>query len=73
VQFFHSGSTVKRIHAAQAASSGVRAALLVNAGFSGPEDILEGETVLQKLILMSQIGKKRFYTLVNNLAYMKSH
>ena len=43
VQFFHSGSTVKRLHAAQASSSGVRAALLVEAGFSGPLDILEGK------------------------------
>ncbi|WP_108646823.1 MmgE/PrpD family protein [Polynucleobacter rarus] len=43
VQFFHSGSTVKRLHAAQASSSGVRAALLVEAGFSGPMDILEGK------------------------------
>jgi len=42
-QFFHSGSTVKRLHAAQAASSGVRAALLVEAGFDGPMDILEGK------------------------------
>ena len=42
-QFYHSGSTVKRIHAAQAASSGVRAALLVDTGFSGPNDILEGK------------------------------
>src|SRR5690606_4556252 len=43
VQFFHSGSTVKRIHAAQAARSGLQAALLVETGFSGPIDILEGE------------------------------
>jgi 2-methylcitrate dehydratase PrpD len=42
-QFYHSGSTVKRIHAAQAASSGVRAAMLVDSGFSGPTDILEGK------------------------------
>jgi 2-methylcitrate dehydratase PrpD len=41
-QFFHSGSTVKRMHAAQAASSGVKAALLVHAGFDGPLDGLEG-------------------------------
>jgi 2-methylcitrate dehydratase PrpD len=41
-QFFHSGSTVKRLHAAQAASSGVKAALLVHAGFDGPLDGLEG-------------------------------
>jgi 2-methylcitrate dehydratase PrpD len=42
-QFYHSGSTVKRIHAAQAASSGVKSSLLVHAGFSGPMDILEGK------------------------------
>jgi 2-methylcitrate dehydratase PrpD len=42
-QFFHSGSTVKRIHAAHAAQSGVEAALLVRHGFSGPADILEGD------------------------------
>jgi len=42
-QFFHAGSTVKRLHAAQAASSGVKAALLVEAGFDGPLDILEGQ------------------------------
>jgi len=42
-QFYHSGSTVKRLHSAQAASSGVKAALLVKSGFSGPTDILEGK------------------------------
>ena len=41
-QFYQSGSTVKRIHAAHAAESGVSAALLVSKGFSGPVDILEG-------------------------------
>ena len=41
-QFYHSGSTVKRIHAAHAAGEGVHAALLAEAGFSGPTDILEG-------------------------------
>ncbi len=41
-QFYHSGSTVKRIHAAHAAGEGVHAALLARAGFSGPADILEG-------------------------------
>lgn len=43
VQFFHSGSTVKRLHAAQAASTGIKAALLMLEGFSGPLDILEGK------------------------------
>ncbi len=42
-QFYHSGSTVKRIHAAHAAGEGVHAALLAAAGFSGPADILEGK------------------------------
>lgn len=42
-QFYHSGSTVKRIHAAHAAGEGVHAALLAEAGFSGPADILEGK------------------------------
>jgi 2-methylcitrate dehydratase PrpD len=41
-QFYYSGSTVKRIHAARAADSGVTAALLASEGFSGPADILEG-------------------------------
>jgi 2-methylcitrate dehydratase PrpD len=41
-QFYQSGSTVKRIHAARAAENGVAAALLARHGFTGPEDILEG-------------------------------
>jgi 2-methylcitrate dehydratase PrpD len=41
-QFYQSGSTVKRIHAARAAENGVAAALLARQGFTGPEDILEG-------------------------------
>jgi 2-methylcitrate dehydratase PrpD len=41
-QFYQSGSTVKRIHAARASENGVAAALLVGKGFSGPTDILEG-------------------------------
>lgn len=42
-QFYHSGSTVKRIHAAHAAARGIEAALLAEAGFSGPVDVLEGK------------------------------
>lgn len=41
-QFYYSGSSVKRIHAAHAAASGVSAAYLVDQGFSGPTDVLEG-------------------------------
>src|SRR3954465_11934934 len=41
-QFYYSGSSGKRIQAAHAAQCGVAAALLTQAGFSGPPDILEG-------------------------------
>ena len=41
-QFYYSGSSGKRIQAAHAAQSGVAAALLTQAGFSGPADIIEG-------------------------------
>src|SRR5215468_2259470 len=41
-QFYYSGSSGKRIQAAHAAQSGVVAALLTQAGFSGPVDIIEG-------------------------------
>src|SRR5215467_780008 len=41
-QFYYSGSSGKRIQAAHAAQSGVAAALLTQAGFGGPVDIIEG-------------------------------
>lgn len=41
-QFYHSGSDVKRMHAGNAASGGVQAALLARSGLEGPSDILEG-------------------------------
>jgi 2-methylcitrate dehydratase PrpD len=41
-QFYYSGSSGKRIQAAHAAQCGVAAALLTQAGFGGPPDILEG-------------------------------
>jgi 2-methylcitrate dehydratase PrpD len=41
-QFYRSGSTVKRIHAARAAENGVAAVMLARRGFTGPADILEG-------------------------------
>ena len=42
-QFYHSGSTVKRIHAAHAATEGLQAALMAEAGFTGPVDAIEGK------------------------------
>jgi 2-methylcitrate dehydratase PrpD len=41
-QFYFSGASAKRIQAAHAARSGVAAALLVQQGFAGPPDIIEG-------------------------------
>jgi 2-methylcitrate dehydratase PrpD len=42
-QFYYSGGSAKRIHAAHAAEGGVAAALLAAEGYSGPNDIIEGQ------------------------------
>jgi 2-methylcitrate dehydratase PrpD len=42
-QFYYSGGSAKRIHAAHAAEGGVAAALLAEQGFGGPNDIIEGQ------------------------------
>jgi 2-methylcitrate dehydratase PrpD len=42
-QFYYSGGSAKRIHAAHAAEGGVSAALLAAEGFAGPNDIIEGQ------------------------------
>jgi 2-methylcitrate dehydratase PrpD len=47
-QFYFSGSTVKRIHAAHAAENGVAAAFMVSNGFNGPADIFEGSNGFAK-------------------------
>jgi 2-methylcitrate dehydratase PrpD len=41
-QFYYSGASGKRIQAAHSAQSGVAAALLTQAGFAGPVDMIEG-------------------------------
>jgi 2-methylcitrate dehydratase PrpD len=41
-QFFEDGTMTKRLHAGQAAESGVNAALLAKEGFTGPTAIFEG-------------------------------
>jgi 2-methylcitrate dehydratase PrpD len=41
-QFYYSGASGKRIQAAHAAQAGVGAALLTQAGFAGPADMIEG-------------------------------
>ena len=42
-QFYYSGGSAKRVHAAHAAEGGVAAALLAEQGYSGPNDIIEGQ------------------------------
>ncbi len=42
-QFYYSGGSAKRIHAAHAAEDGVAAALLAAEGYGGPNDIIEGQ------------------------------
>ncbi|MBI4195873.1 MAG: MmgE/PrpD family protein [Betaproteobacteria bacterium] len=41
-QFFVSGSDIKRFHAGKAAANGMEAALLAQAGLTGPPDAIEG-------------------------------
>ena len=42
-QFYYSGGSAKRIHAAHAAEGGASAALLAGEGYAGPNDIIEGQ------------------------------
>ena len=42
-QFYYSGGSAKRVHAAHAAEAGVASALLAQAGYGGPTDIIEGQ------------------------------
>ena len=42
IEYLADGASTKRLHAGAAAQSGIRAALLAEAGFSGPLSVLEG-------------------------------
>jgi len=42
IEYLADGSSTKRLHAGSAAQSGIRAALLAEAGFTGPKTVLEG-------------------------------
>ncbi|HYM17685.1 MAG TPA: MmgE/PrpD family protein [Micropepsaceae bacterium] len=42
IEYLADGSSTKRLHAGSSAQSGIRAALLAEAGFSGPKTVLEG-------------------------------
>lgn len=43
IEYLADGSSTKRLHAGQAAQSGLRAAFLAEAGFTGPATVLEGQ------------------------------
>jgi 2-methylcitrate dehydratase PrpD len=43
IEYLADGSWTKRLHAGHAAQSGIRAALLAEAGFTGPRSTLEGQ------------------------------
>ena len=43
IEYLADGSWTKRLHAGDAAQSGIRAALLAEAGFTGPATVLEGQ------------------------------
>jgi len=66
MQYDHGGGSVKRIFCAVAASSGIQAAQLAQAGITGPEGILEGERGLLRIYstqfrterLVADLGKK---------------
>ena len=66
MQYDHGGGSAKRVFAAIAASSGIEAALLTQAGITGPEEILEGKRGLLRIYpsqyrperLTSDLGKK---------------
>jgi 2-methylcitrate dehydratase PrpD len=42
IEYLSDGSWTKRLHPGQAAQSGIRAALLAEAGFTGPSTVIEG-------------------------------
>ena len=66
MQYDHGGGSVKRIFCAVAASSGIQAAQLAQAGITGPEGILEGARGLLRIYstrfrtdrLVADLGKK---------------
>ena len=43
IEYLADGSSTKRLHAGQAAQSGIRAALLAEGGFTGPKTVIEGQ------------------------------
>ena len=68
IEYLADGSWTKRMHAGNAAQSGIRAALMAEAGFIGPATVLEGEHGFYKAFapskspdfapLMADLGKR---------------
>ena len=77
MQYDHGGGSVKRLYTAIAASSGIQAAHLAQAGITGPEGILEGARGLLRIYaaeyrperLVADLGKKWMIELVRFKPY----
>jgi 2-methylcitrate dehydratase PrpD len=54
IEYLADGSSTKRLHAGAAAQSGIRAALLAEAGFTGPVTVFEGSHGLYKAFAPSK-------------------
>ena len=55
IEYLADGSWTKRLHAGQAAQSGLRAAFLAEAGFIGPKTVLEGQHGFYKAFAPSKV------------------
>ena len=55
IEYLADGSSTKRLHAGVAAQSGIRAALLAEAGFSGPATVFEGSHGFYKAFAPSRV------------------
>jgi 2-methylcitrate dehydratase PrpD len=65
IEYLADGSSTKRLHAGAAAQSGIRAALLAEAGFTGPVTVFEGTHGLYKAFAPSKAPD--FSRLLNGL------
>ena len=55
IEYLADGSWTKRLHAGSSAQSGIRAALLAEAGFTGPATVLEGKHGFYKAFAPSKV------------------
>lgn len=65
IEYLADGSSTKRLHAGAAAQAGLRAALLAEAGFTGPITVLDGSHGLYKAFAPSKVPD--FMPLVDGL------